>query len=112
MTSTVFVRSGQVMGLGSGITSAPTAGNWQFKDAPKSAIQAVVTGSGTVTATIVIEVSNDGVNPVATPLGTITINGTAPQSDGFTTDAPWKFIRARVTAISGTSASVAVNMSA
>ena len=49
---------------------------------------------------MVFDVSNDGVNAVATTLGTVTLVGAG--SDGFTTDAPWKFIRARITANSGT----------
>jgi len=43
---------------------------------------------------------DEGVNAVATVLGTVTL--AAAGSDGFTTDAPWKYIRARVTSNSGT----------
>jgi len=37
-------------------------------------------------------------------LGTITLSGTLSASDGFTTTSPWKYVRANVTAISGTNA--------
>ena len=47
---------------------------------------------------------------IATVLGTITLTGTTQTSDGFTTTAPWKYVRARVTAITGTSAAVKVLM--
>jgi len=67
-----------------------------YKDAPKGAIQVVATAA----ATVEFEVSNDGTNAVATLLGTVTLAGAG--SDGFTTDAPWKYIRAKVTANSGT----------
>lgn len=82
----------------------------QYKDSPKSAFQATVVGTGAVTATVVLEASNDGKYWLATPLGTITLSGNGAASDGFTSDAPWKFVRARVTALTGTGASVTVTM--
>lgn len=95
MSNNVFVKSGRVTNLvPDGTTGTPT-GAWLYKDAPKSAIQVVATAA----ATVVFDVSNNGVNACATTLGTITLG--AAGSDGFTTDAPWKFIRARVTANSG-----------
>ena len=103
MSNNVFVKSGRVTNIITDVSSTST-GSWMFKDAPNATIQATVTGTGAVTATIVFEVSNDGVNAVATPLGTVTLSGTTAASDGFTTNAPWKYIRARVTAISGTNA--------
>lgn len=97
MSDNVFIRSGRVVNLvpATGVTDTST-GNWMYKDAPKAAIQVV----GTAAATVTFEVSNDGVTAVATPLGTVTL--AAAGSDGFTTDAPWKYIRARITANSGT----------
>jgi len=96
MSSNVFVKSGRVLDILPATAAATETGPWHFKDAPKSSIQVVATAA----ATVVLDVSNDGVNAVATPLGTITL--AAAGSDGFTTDAPWKYIRARVTANSGT----------
>lgn len=96
MSSNVFVKSGRVVDLIPANTSGAVTGNWVFKDAPKSAIQVI----GTAAATVAFDVSNDGVNAVATVLGTVTL--AAAGSDGFTTDAPWKYIRARITANSGT----------
>jgi hypothetical protein len=54
-------------------------------------------------------------NWLATSMGTITLTGTtsatAPSlTDGFTTVAPWKFVRAALTNISGTGATVSVLM--
>jgi hypothetical protein len=95
MSSNVFVKSGRVTDL-LPATSGTTTGSWMFKDAPKSAIQVVATAA----ATVVFDVSNDGVNALTTTLGTVTL--AAAGSDGFTTDAPWKYVRARVTANSGT----------
>jgi len=96
MSEVVFVRSGRILDILAPTAAATVTGSWMFKDAPKSTIQVVATAA----ATVVIDASNDGVNAIATVLGTVTLAGAG--SDGFTTDAPWKYIRARVTANSGT----------
>jgi len=95
MSTNVFVKSGRVTDVLLPQEGTPT-GPWIYKDAPKSAIQVVATAA----ATVVFEVSNDSLNAIATPLGTVTLAGAG--SDGFTTDAPWKYIRARVTSSAGT----------
>ena len=95
MSSNVFVKSGRVTDLLAPNASATLTGSWMFKDAPKSAIQVVATAA----ATVVFDVSNDATNACATTLATVTL--AAAGSDGFTTDAPWKYIRARITANSG-----------
>jgi len=74
----------------------------------KRAFQATVTGTGAVTATVAIQVSNDDTNWIT--LGTITLSGTTSATDGFTSDAPWGYVRANVTAISGTGAAVTATM--
>jgi hypothetical protein len=111
MSGNVWVKSGKVYNLfpEPGVTST-TTGSGVYKDSPYSTFQATVTGTGTVSATVVIDVSNDGTNWVATSLGTITLSGTTSSSDGFATTASWKYVRARVTAISGTGATVQVYM--
>jgi len=96
MGTNVFVRSGYVVNLLPDLTSGTPTGDWKYKDAPLSTIQVVATDA----ATVVFDVSNDGVNAVATTLGTVTL--AAAGSDGFVCDAPWKYIRARVTANAGT----------
>lgn len=106
----VNVKSGYVHNLMSGVTTN-TTGSWVYKDSPYSAFQAVVEGTGTVTATVDIEVSNDGVNAVDTVMGTITLSGTTSHSDGFTSDAPWKYVRAVTSNVTGTNATVNVLMS-
>ena len=96
MSENVFVKSGRVTDILAATTIGEGAGPWMYKDAPKAAIQVVATAA----ATVEFEVSNDGINAVDTLLGTVTL--AAAGSDGFTTDAPWKYIRAVVTANSGT----------
>lgn len=102
MSGTVFIKSGRVSDILASTSAATVTGDWKYKDAPQSAFQVVATAA----ATVVFDVSNDGVNAVATALATVTL--AAAGSDGFTTSAPWKYVRARVTANSGT---VSVTMS-
>lgn len=112
MGQNVWVKSGRVMNLfsGSGVTSTG-AGSFVYKDSPDTSFQATVTGTGAVTATVDIEYSNNGVDVVDTVGGTITLSGTTSHSDGFVSqNAPWKYVRANVTAISGTGATVQVYM--
>lgn len=112
MSGNVWVKSGHVhnMPVNGSATSTTTTGTGDahYKDAPKTTFQAIVAGTGAVTATVVFDCSNNGTNWCSTALGTISLSGTTSATDGFTTDAPWKYVRARVTAISGTGASVTV----
>ena|ERR1044072_3596879 len=115
MSENVHLASGRVYHILDNATTTG-AGDGYYKDSPYSTFQAVVEGSGAVSATVDIEVTNQvdvtgtPVNWCATPMGTITLSGTTSDSDGFTTAAPWKYVRANVTAISGTGASVDVLM--
>jgi hypothetical protein len=106
--SNVHIKSGFVHQLLTAPGRTTTgAGTWQYKDSPHATFQATVVGTGAVSATVAIEVSNDALFVVSTVAGTITLSGTTSSSDGFTTQhAPWKFVRANVTAISGTGATV------
>lgn len=111
MSSNVWVKSGRVYNLYTEPgTTGTTTSLTVYKDSPFSTFQGTVSGTGAVTATIVVEGSNDGTNWVATALGTITLSGTTSATDGFTTTAPWKYVRARVTAITGTGATAQVYM--
>lgn len=65
------------------------------------------TSAGSGAATIVIQVSNVDTDAAYINMGTISLTlGTTVTADGFASDAPWKYVRAKVTAISGTNASV------
>lgn len=66
------------------------------------------TTAGVGAATVIIEVTNDTTWPWIT-LGTITLTlGTVATSDGLAMLAGWKYVRARLSAISGTGAAVSV----
>ena len=108
----VWVKCGHVRNLfsGSGVTTTG-AGSFLYKDSPNATFQAIVSGTGAVSATVDIEYSNDGVNALDTVGGTITLSGTTSHTDGFTSqNAPGKYVRAYVTAVSGTGATVQVYM--
>lgn len=63
------------------------------------------TSSGSGSASIIIYGSLDGTNYAE--LGTISLTlGTAATNDAFAVDAPWVYVKANVSAISGTGASV------
>jgi 23S rRNA G2069 N7-methylase RlmK/C1962 C5-methylase RlmI len=74
-------------------------------------IHAVVKGTGAVTATIIIDVSNNDTDWIENA-ATITLSGTTSASDGFVMDANWAAIRARLTDISGTEAEASAILSA
>ena len=113
----VRISSGRVYQLlGTEGVTVNGDGEGTYKDSPYSSFQATVTGTGAVAATVTIEVTNQvdangaPTNWCETPMGTITLTGTNSSSDGFTTIAPWKYIRAVVSGISGTDAVVTVTM--
>lgn len=73
--------------------------------------QAIANGSsGAFAATVTIGVSNDGTN--FETAGTISLSGTAitADSDGFSMDAPWAYVRASVASFTGTGATCNVYM--
>jgi len=82
---------------GAGSTAGPTTSS-------RKTIQATVTGTGAVSATIQVQVSNDSSNWLE--LGEIVLSGTNSDTDGFATEAPWAYYRGYVSAISGTGATV------
>lgn len=74
------------------------------------AIQATVEGTGAVTATVQIEVSNDAKGWVTDSIATLALSGTTTATKGFTSNAAWTYWRANITAISGTGAKVTVSI--
>lgn len=94
-------------------TTTETGFLYPMKDVGERTFQAKVEGTGAVTATVVIEVTNfDGDTTNVLTLGTITLSGTTRATDGFASLARWGNVRARISAISGTNAKVNVNMGA
>lgn len=67
-----------------------------------------VSGTGAVSATVIVQVSNNGLHFIT--LATITLSGTSSDADGFVADEAWQYVRGKVTAISGTGATVTLTM--
>lgn len=94
-------------------TTAQSTGSW-YRVHPKMSnltFQVVHTGTSvgaTVGSTTIIEGSNDGVNALATPLGTVALSSNSGTNDGFTINAGWAFVRARVGSLAATSAGATV----
>jgi hypothetical protein len=70
---------------------------------------ASVAGTGAISASINIEVSN---NPAVgwNVLATISLSGTTSAFSGTTSAASWAYVRGNVTALSGTGAAVTLNV--
>lgn len=71
--------------------------------------QATVTGTGAVTATVLVQVTLDGNLLTA---ATITLSGTTTASDGVAVRIPWGSYAVNVSAITGTGATCQVSMGA
>lgn len=94
-----------VTATGAGAKTSPRCVNRTFQAMGQ-------TSAGSGSATIIIEASNkaapvEGTNVDWTTLGTITLTlGTTQTNDAFVSAASWRWVRARVSAISGTDATV------
>jgi hypothetical protein len=62
-----------------------------------------LTVSGSGSAIVAVQVSNDNVNWLTAGTITLTLSSSAT-TDGFVIDAGWRYVRGNVTAISGTGA--------
>lgn len=85
----------------------------RFSNKPRNrTFQASITGTGAVSATVKIEVSNEvpGANQQWLTLMTLSPSGTNMATDGAPSETAWTHVRANLTAISGTSAVVTVTM--
>lgn len=95
----------------SGQTSTGYSSSFEVSAGSKSYYAKGTTSAGSGAATIIIEGSNVD-SAVATDwitMGTITLTlGTTSAGDGFPSDAHWRYVRAHVSAISGTTATVYV----
>lgn len=88
--------------------TATTTGATTVVDAAPGSVQVVVTGAGAVSATVIVEVSNDGANWEA--LDTRSPSGTTSASSSLAYGAMWAYMRARLTAISGAGAAVTAHL--
>jgi hypothetical protein len=115
----MFIKSGEQPRYFafSGVNSATTtvASSPIYKESPYSTFQAIVTGTGTVGATVVMQGSNEtatfnGTKSNWATINTFTLTGTTTATDGYTSVSTWRYVRANITAVSGTSATVEIIM--
>lgn len=75
---------------------------------PRRTFQGTITGTGTVSGSIAVEVSNDGTDWLN--LGTIALSGPNRVTDGFASEAPWPHVRGTVSGLTGTNAWATLTM--
>jgi hypothetical protein len=115
----MFIKSGEqpryfaFSGVNS--TTIVAASSPIYKESPWSTFQAIVTGTGAVSATVIIQGSNqeatfNGTKSNWVTIDTYSLTGTTTATNGSTSISTWRYVRANVTVISGTSATVEVIM--
>ena len=72
-------------------------------------VKADVAGTGAVSATVIVQVSNDE-SGTFLDLGTLLLSGTTTASAGLAMDAAWRYMRVNMSAVSGTGAKVTVTL--
>lgn len=90
------------------ITVTPTTGDAVENSTGTKSFHGKVTGTGAVTATIVVEGSNE--NSTWVTIGTITLSGTTSATDGFAHLSAWRYVRGRISALTGTGATATLVM--
>jgi hypothetical protein len=68
----------------------------------KNSFQVNLTGTGTVSVTATLQISNDGATWISTP--SVSLSGTNAATNGVTLDAAWVYARITLTSITGTNA--------
>ena len=106
----MYEQSAPIGTLIDGSPTPPFSGQPLVSRKGAKVVEATVTGTGAVTATVEIYGNTRNNNTDGILLATITLSGTAPQRDGFAFDAGWPFVYARVTALTGTGAAVTADM--
>ncbi|MEO8391216.1 hypothetical protein [Polaromonas sp.] len=102
------VKSVTLLKPGTATTGTPYEGPWN--EARRGMVQAVITGSGAVTATVTVQGSNDGVN-WSTIGAALSLTGNDADTKTQAVDYPWAYIRAVSSALTGTGAKVSANLS-
>ena len=91
-------------------TAVPTYGPVLINNAKSFTVDASEAGTGAVTATVILQGCND--ESSWKTFATFSLSGTTTATDGASYAQEWKFIRAGVTAISGTGATVQAYLNA
>lgn len=81
-----------------------------YVNPPEQSFLSVVTGTGSVSATVQPQGSNDGNTWVSVGTAITIASGASPQSGTAITSATYQYYRANVTALTGTGAAVTTTM--
>lgn len=100
----------QIAKMINGALVTGASGTFGPAKAGEKVFQATVTGTGAVSATILIQVSNNASTLGWIDMCTITLSGTTTDTDACSSEASWGYYRANVTAVSGTGAAVYVTV--
>lgn len=104
-----IIQTGRVHTLLNAVTSTGAGTSYPKVNIFTSFQAYGTTSAGSGSADIKIQVSNDDSNWI--DLGTISLTlGTTATTDGFASEAPWRYVRGNVDSISGTDASVTLLM--
>jgi hypothetical protein len=90
------------------VTTPVTGSSYNVASKEERNFVCSVEGTGAVSATVLLEASNN--NQQWFTLATFSLSGTDSDADGYVSDDAWQFIRAKVTAVSGTGAAVTMTM--
>ena len=98
------VGYGVVVALAEDIAAISKQAQRKVPQNPRN-IECVLTGTGAISATVLLYGSNTDRNDNGTLLGTMTLNGTDETVDSVQVEVPWPYMWTDTTAISGTDAS-------
>ena len=119
MSRDVYLKSGELPRYFRFGTVNSTTSNGSsaaiYKESPYSTFQAIITGTGTVSAAVAIQATNEDATAAGTKanwvtLGSVSLSGTTTATDGLSSVTSWRWVRATVSSITGTNATVEVIM--
>ena len=91
------------------VTSNQTSAAIAVGGAPKT-IQAILTGTGAISATVAVYASHNNSTSNGVPLCTFSLAGTTAVTDGTYVMADWPYLYAILTGLSGTAATVTLSV--
>ena len=97
----------------SGATTAATGETAEIHNngAPRT-VQASIAGTGAQTATVIVEGANEATGTYFETIVTFTLSGNPNDHGGYAFPANWTYLRARITTLTGTGATINVNLGA
>lgn len=104
------IRSIELLAPSTTAVSTGTGYSGPWNAGRKGMVQAIITGTGALTATVTVQGSNNGVN-WSTIGSALSLSGTTSDTKTQAVDNPWAFIRAISASLTGTGATVSAYLS-